>query len=197
MAGEERARVERPRRHDGLVVRRLHDRDGVARSASGAQGGSAAGSGDRRVDGRRLVPLRRIPQHDARLHSHADRAARGGRDHAQQRVRQVHRVPARRLDRRLHPRQRSRPSCRGSCARWSILLTTRTGRVRISRSSWLRVPRKCRRCGRKACGTRKTCGARITRGVRSKRRDTKRTTGWCSDRGITSRGRRARPRSDR
>ena len=61
VAGEERARVERPRRHDGLLVRGLHDGDGADRSASGAQGGGAAGTGDRRMDGRRLVSLRRVP----------------------------------------------------------------------------------------------------------------------------------------
>ena len=168
LAGEERPRVERPGRHDRLVVRRLHHRDGVARSASGAQGGGAAGSGDRRVDGRRLVPLRRVPQHDARLHPHADRAARRGRDHAERTYSTSTRsscAPAR-------PATTSAPtastSCRGSRARWRIPPTTRTGRRRHSTSCSSRVPRRCRHCGPRACGTRKTCGARITRGARCK-----------------------------
>ena len=36
LAGEEHAGIERPRRHDRLVLRRLHGGDGAARSASGA-----------------------------------------------------------------------------------------------------------------------------------------------------------------
>ena len=54
VAGEqgESARVERPRRHDRLLVRGLHRRQRAARSAPGARGRRARKPDDRRLDGR-------------------------------------------------------------------------------------------------------------------------------------------------
>ena len=60
------------RRHDRLVLRGLHRGHGAARSASGAEGRGAGEPDGRRLDGRRLVPLRRLPPDQHRLHRRAD-----------------------------------------------------------------------------------------------------------------------------
>src|SRR6516225_4016589 len=61
LAREERARVEWARRYDRLVVRRVDSDDGTAWTAPGTEGGGAGEPDDRRLDGGRLVPLRRVP----------------------------------------------------------------------------------------------------------------------------------------
>ncbi len=71
LAGEERARDERPGRHPGHLVRRLPALDGARRPASRAQGGGAHEPHGRRVDGRRLVPQRRLPPAGNALHLRA------------------------------------------------------------------------------------------------------------------------------
>ena len=50
------------RGHDRLVVRGVHRGDGADRSASRAEGGRAGKPHGRRLDGRRLVPLRGLPR---------------------------------------------------------------------------------------------------------------------------------------
>ena len=61
------ARVERPRRDAGKLVRGLHGGDGAGESAPRAEGGRADEPDGRRLDGRRLVPLRRVPPAELRL----------------------------------------------------------------------------------------------------------------------------------
>ena len=76
LAGEERARIERPGGHDRQLVRRLHRRDGAGQSAPGAEGRGADEPDGRRLDGRRLVPLRRVPPGQPRLLHRARRRRR-------------------------------------------------------------------------------------------------------------------------
>ena len=76
LAGEEYAGIERTRGHDRLFLRRLHGGDGAARSASRAQGRGAGEPDGGRLDGRRLVPLRRFSANQFRLHHRADDATR-------------------------------------------------------------------------------------------------------------------------
>ena len=81
LAGEERARVERQGRHARQLVRGLHGGDGARQSASRAEGGGADEPDGRRLDGRRLVPLRRLPPDQLRLLHRPDHRARRRRRH--------------------------------------------------------------------------------------------------------------------
>ena len=61
LAGEERPRVQRAGGHPRHLLRRLPPADGARRPAPGAQGGGADESDGGRMEGRRLVPQRRLP----------------------------------------------------------------------------------------------------------------------------------------
>jgi hypothetical protein len=71
--------VERTRGHDRLFVRGLYGCDGAFGPASGAEGRRAGEPHGGWLDGRRLVPLRRVPADQPRLHPGTDRAKRRGR----------------------------------------------------------------------------------------------------------------------
>src|SRR3984885_15429451 len=60
LAGEERSRVERTSGHDWIVVRWLDRDDGAAWAEPCDEGCGTREPNDRWLDGRRLVPLRRI-----------------------------------------------------------------------------------------------------------------------------------------
>ena len=107
LAGEERARVERPRRHDGQFLRGLHRGDGAREPAPGAESRGADEPDGRRLDGRRLVPLRRVSPAQPRLHRRPDVGARRRRGHAARRIRRLRDVPAGRIGRRV--REGARP----------------------------------------------------------------------------------------
>ena len=107
VAGEERARVERPRRHAGQLLRGLHRGDGAREPAPGAEGRGADEPDGRRLDGRRLVPLRRLSPAQPRLHRRPDVGARRRRGHAARRIRRLRDVPAGRFGRRV--REGARP----------------------------------------------------------------------------------------
>jgi predicted acyl esterase len=84
LAREERARVERQGRHPRHLVRRLPAADGAREPAPGAQGLGADEPDGGRLDGRRLVPQRRLPAAGALLHLRAagdarERPRSGGR----------------------------------------------------------------------------------------------------------------------
>ncbi len=61
LAREERPGIERQGRHPRHLVRRIPAADGARESAPGAQGVRADEPDGRRLDGRRLVPQRRLP----------------------------------------------------------------------------------------------------------------------------------------
>ncbi len=73
LAGEERARDQRPRRHHRHQLRRLHRADEPGEPAPGAQGQRADQPDGRRVERRRLVPQRRLPAGDDQLRLRPDR----------------------------------------------------------------------------------------------------------------------------
>ena len=60
LAGEERARIQRPRRHDGRLVRGIHDGDVDRASAPCAESRGAFRADGGWLDRRRLVPQRRL-----------------------------------------------------------------------------------------------------------------------------------------
>ncbi len=68
LAGEERPGEQRPGRHPRHLLRRLPALDGARQSPPGAQGGRADEPDGRRLDGRRLVPQRRLPPAEHGLH---------------------------------------------------------------------------------------------------------------------------------
>ena len=93
LAGEERPREQRQGRHPRDLVRRLPAADGARRSAPGAQGVGADEPDGRRLDRRRLVPLRRLPPDQRDLDLQPGRDAQvGGEvvDEPPRRVRHVH-----------------------------------------------------------------------------------------------------------
>ena len=110
LAGQARSAEQRPRRHDRVVVRRLDRGDGAAASASGAEGRGAGEPDGRWLDGRRLVPLRRLPGAELRLHRRADRTEGRRRRRAARAVRRLHHLPRSRRRRRLCERGRPRPA---------------------------------------------------------------------------------------
>ena len=65
LAGEERPGEQRQGRHPRHLLRRLPAADGARQSAPGAQGVGADEPDGGRLDGRRLVPQRRLPPADA------------------------------------------------------------------------------------------------------------------------------------
>ena len=86
LAGEEHPREQRQGRHPRHLLRRLPAADGAGQSAPGAQGGGADEPDGGRLDGRRLVPQRRLPPAQHVLHlrpgGHARQRRRsGGRSH--------------------------------------------------------------------------------------------------------------------
>ena len=86
LAREERPGVQRQGRHPRHLLRRLPAADGARQSASGAQGLGPDEPDGRRLDGRRLVPQRRLPPagHVATSTSRRRRARTtrsGGRSH--------------------------------------------------------------------------------------------------------------------
>ena len=78
LAGEERPREQRQGRHPGDLVRRVPAADGARRSAPGAQGVGADEPDGRRLDRRRLVPLRRLPPDQRELDLQPGRDAEVG-----------------------------------------------------------------------------------------------------------------------
>ena len=90
--GQECPGDERQGRHPGDLVQRLPALDGAGRPAPGAEGVGADESDGRRLDGRRLVPLRRLPSDQRQLDLQSGRHAQVGRavvDAATRRVRHV------------------------------------------------------------------------------------------------------------
>ena len=71
--------IQRPRRHDRHQLRRLHRADEPGQPAPGAQGRRADQPDGRRVEGRRLVPQRRLPPGDDQLRLRPDREQEVGR----------------------------------------------------------------------------------------------------------------------
>ena len=76
LAGEERPREQRQGRHPRDLLRRLPAPDGARQPAPGAQGVGADEPDGRRLDGRRLVPQRRLPPAEHALHLRAGGDAR-------------------------------------------------------------------------------------------------------------------------
>ena len=76
LAGEARAGVQRPRRHARQLLRGLHRGDGAGQPAPGAARRRADEPDGRRLDGRRLVPLRRVPPDQLRLLRRPEHRAR-------------------------------------------------------------------------------------------------------------------------
>ena len=68
LAGEERPGDQRQGRHPRHLVRRVPAADGARQPASGAEGRRADEPDGRRLDGRRLVPQRRVPPAEHALH---------------------------------------------------------------------------------------------------------------------------------
>ena len=101
---------ERPRRHARQLVRGLHGGDGAGQPAPGAEGGGADEPDGRRLDGRRLVPLRRLPPAQLRLLRRAERRTRRRQHDHPPRHRRLRELPPRRLGRRLREGQRARPA---------------------------------------------------------------------------------------
>ena len=132
LAGEERAGIERPSGHDRLVLRGLHGGDGAAQSASGAEGGRARKPDGGWLDGRRLVPLRRLPPAQHGLLHRADQRARGkGKSIPQRELRRVHELPRRGFGGRHFAKiWRARPAALLAHGATSIRPTMRSGRRR-------------------------------------------------------------------
>ncbi len=107
LAGEERQGIQWQGRHDRFVLRRIHRGDGADQPASRLEGGGAGKPDDRRLDGRRLVQLRRFPPGQFRLLHRPAQQARQGRRHRAPGARRLQQFPAGRLGRRL--RQGCRP----------------------------------------------------------------------------------------
>ena len=156
------AGIERPGGHDRLVLRRLHGGDGAARSAPGAEGGRAGEPHGGRMDGRRLVPLRRLPPGQSRLHRLPDHPQRRRRSRSARRLRRLRGVPPRRFGRRLRPRPRSGSTALGAENLSNTPPTTPSGRARRWTNWWPSGRRRCPPCGFRACGTRRICGAPST-----------------------------------
>ena len=99
MAGEEPAGVERQRRRHRLELSRVHHIDGGDQSASGAEGGGSAKPDGRRLDGRRLVPQRRVSRELTRLPGGPGyQQGQGRRRLRARRGRPLHAVPRSRID---------------------------------------------------------------------------------------------------
>ncbi len=108
LAGQERPGVERQGRHPRHLLRRLPDPDGARQSAPGAQGGGADEPDGRRLDGRRLVPLRRLSsaEHAVYVRSGGDPEERSEVvDELLRRLRHLHDG---RVRRRARPQPRAR-----------------------------------------------------------------------------------------
>ena len=189
LAREERARIERARRHARQLLRRLHRRHGAGESASGAEGGGAREPDGGRLDGRRLVPLRRVPPVEPRL-LHGPDAARAARARSSRAwattTTTTSCAPARpatsRSDAGLDQLPCVAQGHRASGLRQLLAASRR------STKSWPRSRSRCRRCGFRGCGIRKTCGARSTATRRSSRRTPATTrTIWSWARGATAR----------
>ena len=76
LAGKEHSREQRQGGHSGHLLRRISAADGAGESASGAEGGGADESDGGWLDGRRLVPQRRLSPTEHALHLRAGRHAR-------------------------------------------------------------------------------------------------------------------------
>ncbi len=108
LAGEAHAREQREGGHPRHLLRRLLAADGPRQPASGAQGGRAHEPDGGRLDGRRLVPQRRLPPAEHVLHL---RAGGHPRQHGQvvhQRLRRLRHVHEGRLGGRAGPDPRAR-----------------------------------------------------------------------------------------
>ena len=138
LAREERAGVERPRRHGRQLVRGLHRRDGARQSASGAEGGRAREPDGRRLDGRRLVPLRRVPPGEPRLLQRADDRPRRGQGHRPRRATTTTRTSGAPDRPATSRRPRASISFPGGARSPSIPPTTPSGRSRRSTRRWRR-----------------------------------------------------------
>ena len=89
--------------HPRHLLRRLPAADGAGQPAPGAQGGRADEPDGRRLDGRRLVPQRRLPPAEHVLHLRAGGHARQQREVVDQPLRRLRHVHAGRLGRRAGP----------------------------------------------------------------------------------------------
>ena len=103
LAVQARAGVQRAGGDAGLLLRGLDGGHGPARPAPDAEGGGPREPHGRRLEGRRLVPLRRLPQPQPGLHHRADHQARRGRPRGARDIRRLHRVPPRRVGGGLRP----------------------------------------------------------------------------------------------
>ncbi len=115
-----------------------------------------------RLDGRRLVSLRRLPPAELRLHLRADDGPRRRQRRSCARVTTTTTISAAPDPPATSPsRTDSRVSLLAEDGRASRR-TTRSGRSRRSTTSWASSRSRCRRCGFRDCGIRRTCGAPST-----------------------------------
>ncbi len=130
LAGEERAREQRARRHDRRFLRGLHDADVDGAPAPGAQGRRAVRADGRRLDGRRLVPQRRLPRRTARSSTPTTRRRRAQSEKWWSGVYDTYDcMAARRASAGDHRRfARTRAARILACARRSTRATTLAGR---------------------------------------------------------------------
>ena len=138
LAGEERPGEQRQGRHPGDLVRRLPAADGARRSAPGAQGVGADEPDGRRLDRRRLVPLRRLPPDQRELDLQPGRHAQGGREVVDEPPRRLRHVHAGGLGRRAGPPPRPRPAGLLEEAHRASRPTTPSGATRPWTSCWRR-----------------------------------------------------------
>ena len=96
LAREERPRVQRQGRDPRHLLRRVHAADGAHQSAPGAQGLGPDEPDGRRLDGRRLVPQRRVPPAGHVLHLRAGSHAQERRQVVARPLRRLRHVPGRR-----------------------------------------------------------------------------------------------------
>ena len=136
LAGEERPREQRQGRHPGDLVRRLPAADGARRSAPGAQGVGADEPDGRRLDRRRLVPLRRLPPDQRELDLQPGRHAQVGGEVVDEPPRRVRHVHAGGLGRRAGSPPRPRSARASGRSSPSTPPTTPSGATRPWTSCW-------------------------------------------------------------
>ena len=103
LAGEERPGDQRQGRHPRDFLRRVPAADGAGQPASRAQGVGADEPDGRRLDGRRLVPQRRVPPAEHALHLRPGGHARERRHVVDEPLRRLRHVPAGGIGRRTRP----------------------------------------------------------------------------------------------
>ena len=117
----------------------------------------------RRLDGRRLVPLRRLPPDQSGLFLRPDHQSEGEARHRRERLRRLREFSAAPVRPATSPRPRGLDQLP-----WWHKMTEHPaydafwqGQA-LDKTDGRAAARKCRPCGFRACGTRKTCGARST-----------------------------------